>query len=85
MPAAGHAPLRPAPRSPKLIVWAERVQRTHTEEFYEVIACALELGTFNRALRGWERIYNTVCLHQALGYLTLQQFLHRQHALREQG
>jgi transposase InsO family protein len=29
----------------------------------------------NRELRHWERIYNTVRPHQALGYLTPQQFL----------
>ena len=29
----------------------------------------------NRELRHWEKIYNTVRPHQALGYLTPQQFL----------
>ncbi len=29
----------------------------------------------NRELRHWETIYNTVRPHQALGYLTPQQFL----------
>jgi transposase InsO family protein len=29
----------------------------------------------NRELRLWEKIYNTVRPHQALGYLTPQQFL----------
>ena len=65
------------PRSPKLNVVVERAQRTHTEEFYQVFACSLELGTLNRELGQWERIYNSVRPHQALGYLTPQQFLLR--------
>ena len=50
-------------------------QRTHTEEFYQVTACSLEMKKLNRELRQWERIYNTVRPHQSLGYLTPQQFL----------
>ena len=72
------------PRSPKLNGCVERAQRTHTEEFYEVTDCARELGGLNQALRVWERIYNTVRPHQALGSLTPQQFLRRHQALREQ-
>ena len=53
----------------------ERANRTHTEEFYQVTPCSLELKTLNRELRAWERIYNTVRPHQALGYLTPHQFL----------
>ncbi|MGH7360787.1 MAG: integrase core domain-containing protein [Candidatus Methylomirabilales bacterium] len=63
------------PRSPKLNGRVERAQRTHTEEFYEVTPCAPELAALNRKLQAWERIYNTVRPHQALGYLTPQQFL----------
>ena len=47
----------------------------HTEEFYQVTACSLEMKKLNRELRQWERIYNTVRPHQSLGYLTPQQFL----------
>lgn len=65
------------PRSPKLNGAVERAQRTHTEEFYQVFPCSLELAALNRELRHWERIYNTVRPHQALGYLTPQQFLLR--------
>jgi len=65
------------PRSPKLNGAVERAQRTHTEEFYEVSACSLELQALNRELRAWEHIYNTVRPHQALGYLTPQEFLLR--------
>ena len=63
------------PRSPKLNGSVERAQRTHTEEFYEVTPCATEIPALNQALRGWEHIYNTVRPHQALGYLTPEEFL----------
>jgi len=63
------------PRSPKLNGAVERANRTHTEEFYQVTACSLEMKKLNRELRDWEKIYNTVRPHQALGYLTPQQFL----------
>jgi transposase InsO family protein len=65
------------PRSPKLNGAVERAQRTHTEEFYEVTACSVELEALNRELRTWEKTYNTVRPHQALGYLTPQEFLLR--------
>jgi len=63
------------PRSPKLNGAVERANRTHSEEFYQVTPCSLELKKLNRELRHWERIYNTVRPHQALGYLTPHQFL----------
>ena len=63
------------PRSPKLNGADERANRTHTEEFYQVTACSLEMKKLNRELRQWERIYNTVRPHQSLGYLTPRQFL----------
>ncbi len=63
------------PRSPKLNGAVERAQRTHTEEFHEITASSLELDQLNRELRAWEKIYNTVRPHQALGYLTPQEFL----------
>jgi len=65
------------PRSPKLNGAVERANRTHTEEFYQVTPYSLELRTLNRELRLWERTYNTVRPHQALGYLTPAQFLHQ--------
>lgn len=68
------------PRSPKLNGAVERAQRTHTEEFYEVAAGSLELEELNRELRAWEAVYNTVRPHQALGYLTPQEFLLRSQA-----
>ena len=63
------------PRSPKLNGQVERANRTHTEEFYEVTPCALPIAQLNRELQAWERTYNTVRPHQALGYLTPQEFL----------
>src|SRR5437588_652197 len=63
------------PRSPKLNGAVERANRTHTEEFYQVTAYSLEMKKLNRELRHWEKIYNTVRPHQALGYLTPLQFL----------
>ena len=73
------------PRSPKLNGAVERANRTHTEEFYQVSACSLQMKTLNRELRQWERIYNTVRPHQALGYLTPLQFLQRGPSERKDG
>lgn len=67
------------PRSPKLNGHVERAQRTHTEEFYEVTEANFEIAEINRALLQWEEVYNTVRPHQALGYLTPQEFLQRCH------
>jgi len=63
------------PRSPKLNGQVERANRTHTEEFYEVTPFSLPIAELNRELQAWERTYNTVRPHQALGYLTPQEFL----------
>ena len=63
------------PRSPKLNGHVERANRTHAEEFYEVTPCSLQIPQLNQELRDWERIYNTVRPHQALGYRTPQEFL----------
>ena len=66
------------PRSPNLKEHVERAQRTHIEEFYEVTDSSFEIAELNRALMEWERVYNTVRPHQALGYLTPEEFL-KQH------
>lgn len=71
------------PRSPKLNGAVERAQRTHTEEFYQVTDCSLEMAALNRELRQWEKTYNTVRPHQSLGYLTPLQFLQRWHSERK--
>jgi transposase InsO family protein len=72
------------PRSPKLNGAVERANRTHTEEFYPVNLCSLEMKKLNRELRLWEKIYNTVRPHQSLGYLTPQQFLLRTSSQRKE-
>jgi len=63
------------PRSPKLNGCVERAQRTHTEEFYEVTDTDFEIAALNLALFEWEKVYNTIRPHQALGYLTPKEFL----------
>jgi transposase InsO family protein len=65
------------PRSPKLNGCVERANRTHTEEFYEVTDSSFELTNLRGELVEWERIYDTVRPHQALGYITPLQFLER--------
>ena len=72
------------PRSPKLNGHVERAQRTHTEEFYEVVEFSLEVATLNQELQAWEHTYNTVRPHQALGYLTPQQFLRQWQSQRKE-
>ncbi len=63
------------PRSPKLNGAVERAHRTHTEEFYEVTDSSFDLPQLQDELLTWERVYNTVRPHQALGYVTPLQFL----------
>jgi len=63
------------PRSPKLNGRVERANRTHTEEFYEITPCSLPISQLNQELLDWERTYNTIRPHQALAYLTPQEFL----------
>jgi len=67
------------PRSPKLNGHVERAQRTHTQEFYEVTDTGFEIAELNEALLEWEKVYNTVRPHQALGYLTPEEFLKHYH------
>src|SRR5258708_6775033 len=63
------------PRSPKLNGHVERSNRTHNEEFYELAHGQPSLAALNHQLRNWENTYNCVRPHQALGYLTPQEFL----------
>lgn len=65
------------PRSPKLNGHVERAHRTHREEFYEVTDLPDTIPELNRLLQDWERVYNTIRPHQALGYLTPLAFLHQ--------
>jgi putative transposase len=63
------------PKSPKLNGRVERANRTHTEEFYEVSPCRWTLSHLNEQLLVWEKTYNSIRPHQALGYLTPAEFL----------
>lgn len=63
------------PRSPKLNGRVERVQRTDREEFYACTSVEPRLEALRPALRAYENTYNTIRPHQALGYLTPQQYL----------
>jgi transposase InsO family protein len=70
------------PRSPKLNGCVERAQRTHKEEFYQMLDPPGSLDELRRLLLAQELCYNTVRPHQALGQLTPQQWLR---ASRERG
>ena len=65
------------PRSPKLNAQVERGHRTHQEEFYELVEVPEDLAAHNALLGAHEEIYNNVRPHQALGYLTPNEFLAR--------
>jgi putative transposase len=52
----------------------ERSFRTDEEEFYQVEDLPADLGGLEAALLAWNRVYETVRPHQALGYLTPNQF-----------
>jgi len=47
----------------------------HSEEFYEVTESSFDIAELGKELLEWERIYNTVRPHQALGYMTPLKFL----------
>lgn len=70
------------PRSPKLNGCVERAQRTHKEEFYQMLDPPDSLAVLRQLLLIQETTYNTVRPHQALGQLTPQQWLL---AFRERG
>jgi transposase InsO family protein len=72
------------PKSPKLNGSVERAQRSHTEEFYEVEEIPWTVEGLTLELLRWEKTYNTVRPHQALGYLTPLQFLQQQGIIPKQ-
>jgi putative transposase len=63
------------PRSPKLNGRVERAQRTHKEEFYQLLDPPDSLAEMRAQLLKQEQRYNTYRPHQALGYLTPQEWL----------
>jgi len=58
------------PRSPKLNGCVERAQRTHKEEFYEVVELPETIAELRQLLLRQEHTYNTIRPHQALGQRT---------------
>lgn len=62
------------PRSPRLNGCVERANRTHREEFYEVEEIELLLLEHNKQLERWEHTYNYIRPHQALDYLTPDEY-----------
>jgi len=65
------------PRSPRLNGHVERGHRTHQEEFYDLHEIPEPLVEHTALLRRWEETYNNVRPHQALGYLTPNEYLAR--------
>lgn len=63
------------PRSPKLNGCVERGNRTHREEFYDVYDLDWTVAGLRPDLLDWEGVYNTIRPHQALGYLTPQEYI----------
>lgn len=62
------------PNSPKLNGRVERANRTHREEFYEVYDVDLNIEEHNRQLEEWAFTYNCIRPHQALDYLTPNEY-----------
>jgi transposase InsO family protein len=65
------------PRRPQLNGQVERAHRTHQEEFYDLVEVPDDLELHNALLRAHEAVYNGLRPHQALGYLTPNEFLAR--------
>ena len=57
-------------RSLKLNGVVEMANRTHTEEFYEMVESTFELADIRHKLLEWEGICNTIRPNQAITYLT---------------
>jgi transposase InsO family protein len=64
------------PRSPRMNPHVERSNGTWRQEFYRVHRVSPDsIEAHRRQLRDWERTYNAIRPHQALGYLTPAEFL----------
>ena len=72
------------PRSPKLNGCVERANGTHRREFYELNEIELSLIEHNKQLEKWQYTCNHIRPHQALDYLTpneyYQNYLKKQEA-----
>ena len=62
------------PRSPKLNGCVERSNGTHRREFYEVEEIELSLAEHQKQLERWEDTYNYIRPHQALDWLTPDEY-----------
>jgi len=71
------------PHSPKLNGCVERGNGTHRQEFYEVEEIELSLIEHNKQLERWEDTCNYIRPHQALDYLTPEEYY--QEWLKKQG
>lgn len=58
------------PHCPKQNAYVERAIRTDIDEFYLFTEVPHEIDEHNSLLAAWDRVYNEVRPHQALGYLT---------------
>ena len=67
------------PRSPKLNGRVERAQRTHKEEFYQLLDPPDSLAQLRAQLLIQEQRYNTYRPHHALGFKTPQEWLLASH------
>ncbi len=63
------------PRSPKLNGRVERFQRTFREELYDCCTAPPYVADLATELAAYEIVYNTIRPHQALDYLTPQEYL----------
>jgi transposase len=63
------------PRSPKLNGRVERAQRTHKEEFYQLLEPPESLAQLRDQLLEQEQRYNTYRPHHALGFKTPKEWL----------
>lgn len=63
------------PYSPKLNGRVERANRTYREEFYNCSTATPTVAGFRDDLLRYEKFYNDIRPHQALGYLTPSEFL----------
>jgi putative transposase len=65
------------PYSAKLNGCVKRANGTHRREFYEVEEVELSLNEHNKQLERWEHIYNYIRPHQAIDYLTPDEYYQR--------
>ncbi len=67
------------PRSPKLNGGVERAQRTHKEEFYELVDLCDTVAELRALLLRQEQVYNMVRPHQSLGQISPWAWPQRRH------